>query len=45
VTIAEKYDVVGLKFGEDVGFGVVVDGEISGMRGLWNYKKENGNEY
>ena len=41
---AEKYDVVGLEFGEDVGLGIVVEVVFSSMMNLWN-ENENGNEY
>jgi len=37
VSGAEKYDVVGLEFGEDVGLGIVVEVEIGCLGILRNY--------
>lgn len=41
VTGAEKDYVMGFEFVEDVGFGVVVDGEIGSLRNLRNYNKSS----
>ena len=35
MTGAEEDDVVGLEFGEDVGFWVVVEIVIGGLREMW----------
>jgi hypothetical protein len=39
VTGAEKDDIVGLEFLEDIGLGVVVEGVIGCLGGLWNKNK------
>ena len=41
MTGAEKDYVMGFEFVEDVGFGVVVDGEIGSLRNLRNYNKSS----